>query len=106
GAAYEEIVFTKNITEAINLVAYSWGRTNVGEGDRVLITQMEHHANIVPWQQLVRERGATLGYVDVRDDGSLDLDSLDRELSRGRVKLVGVVHVSNVLGTINPVAEI
>jgi cysteine desulfurase/selenocysteine lyase len=106
GAAYEEIVFTKNITEAINLVAYSWGRANVGEGDRVLITQMEHHANIVPWQQLVRVRGATLGYVEVRDDGSLDLDSLDRELARGDVKLVGVVHVSNVLGTINPVAEI
>ena len=106
GAAYEEVVFAKNITEAINLVAYSWGRSNVGEGDRLLITQMEHHANIVPWQQLAKEKGAELSYIDVADDGSLDLDSLDRELSRGRVKLVGVVHVSNVLGTINPIAEI
>src|SRR5436190_11100585 len=83
GAAYEEVVFTKNITEAINLVAYSWGRSNVGEGDRLLITQMEHHANIVPWQQLAKEKGAELSYIDVADDGSLDLDSLDRELSRG-----------------------
>src|SRR5436189_3356972 len=106
GAAFEEVLFAKNVTEAINLVAYSWGRTNIGPGDRVLITQMEHHSNIVPWQLLVREKGATLGYVEVRDDGSLDLESLDSELARGDVKLVGVVHVSNVLGTINPVAEI
>src|SRR5437762_11758339 len=96
GAAFEEVVFTKNVTEAINLVAYSWGRANVGPGDRVLITQMEHHSNIVPWQLLVKEKGATLGYVEVREDGSLDLDSLDRELARGDVKLVGVMHVSNV----------
>jgi cysteine desulfurase/selenocysteine lyase len=106
GAAFEEVVFTKNVTEAINLVAYSWGRANVGPGDRVLITQMEHHSNIVPWQLLVKEKGASLGYVEVREDGSLDLDSLDRELARGDVKLVGVMHVSNVLGTINPVAEV
>src|SRR3954447_25651534 len=105
-AAFEEVVFTKNVTEAINLVAYSWGRSNIGPGDRVLITQMEHHSNIVPWQLLVQEKGASLSYVEVREDGSLDLDSLDRELARGDVKLVGVMHVSNVLGTINPVAEI
>jgi cysteine desulfurase / selenocysteine lyase len=106
GSSFEETIFTKNVTEAINLVAYAWGRANVGSGDRVVITQMEHHSNVVPWQQLVRERGAELSYVEVGDDGLLDLDSLDRELATGRVKLVGVVHVSNVLGTINPVAEI
>jgi cysteine desulfurase/selenocysteine lyase len=106
GAEFEEVVFTKNVTEAINLVAYSWGRANVGRGDRVLITEMEHHSNIVPWQLLAQATGASLSYVEVREDGSLDLESLDRELARGDVKLVGVVHVSNVLGTINPVAEI
>jgi cysteine desulfurase/selenocysteine lyase len=105
GAAYEETLFAKNVTEAINLVAYSWGRRNVGAGDRVLITQMEHHSNIVPWQLLCQEVGATLEYVEVRDDGTLDLDSLDAGLARGP-KLVAVAHVSNVLGTVNPVAEI
>ena len=105
GSAYEETLFAKNVTEAINLVAYSWGRRNVGAGDRVLITQMEHHSNIVPWQLLCQEVGATLEYVEVTDDGVLDLDSLDAGLARGP-KLVAVAHVSNVLGTVNPVAEI
>jgi cysteine desulfurase/selenocysteine lyase len=105
GSAYEETLFSKNVTEAINLVAYSWGRRNVGAGDHVLITHMEHHSNIVPWQLLCQEVGATLDYVEVTDDGLLDLDSLDRELAKGP-KLVGVAHVSNVLGTINPVEEI
>ena len=105
GAGYEETLFAKNVTEAINLVAYSWGRRNVGAGDRVLITQMEHHSNIVPWQLLCREVGAELDYVEVTDDGLLDLDSLDAGLARGP-KLVAVAHVSNVLGTVNPVAEI
>ena len=105
GAAYEETLFAKNVTEAINLVAYSWGRRNVGPGDRVLITQMEHHSNIVPWQLLCREVGASLDYVEVRDDGTLDLDSLDSGLARGP-KLLAVSHVSNVLGTVNPVADI
>jgi cysteine desulfurase/selenocysteine lyase len=105
GAAYEEVVFTKNVTEAINLVAYSWGRANVGPGDSVLITEMEHHSNIVPWQQLCSERGAELRYVPVTGDGRLDMDALDRELARSP-KLVGVVHVSNTLGTINDVEEI
>ena len=105
GAATEETLFAKNVTEGINLVAYSWGRRNVGPGDRVLITQMEHHSNIVPWQLLCREVGAELDYVEVTDDGLLDLDSLDAGLARGP-KLVAVAHVSNVLGTINPVAEI
>jgi cysteine desulfurase / selenocysteine lyase len=98
-------VFTKNVTEAINLVAYSWGRANVGPGDAVLITQMEHHANLVPWQVLCRERSAELRYLEVDERGELSLEALDRELARGDVKLVAFAHVSNVLGTINPVAE-
>jgi cysteine desulfurase/selenocysteine lyase len=98
-------IFTKNVTEAINLLAYSWGRANVGPGDAVLITQMEHHANLVPWQVLCRERGAELRYLQVDERGELSLDQLDGELARGDVKLVAFAHVSNVLGTINPVAE-
>src|SRR5919199_3858251 len=105
GAAFEETIFAKNVTEAINLVAYSWGRRNVGPGDTVLITPMEHHSNIVPWQLLCAEVGAELRYVEVDDDFRIDLDSLDRELERGP-KLLGVAHVSNVLGTMNPVEEI
>ena len=105
GSALEETLFAKNVTEAINLVAYSWGRRNVGAGDRVLITQMEHHSNIVPWQLLCREVGAELEYVEVHDDGTLDLDSLDAGLARGP-KLLAFTHVSNVLGTVNPAAEI
>jgi cysteine desulfurase / selenocysteine lyase len=99
-------IFTKNVTEAINLLAYSWGRANVGPGDAVLITQMEHHANLVPWQVLCRERGAELRYLQVDERGELSLEQLDAELARGDVKLVAFAHVSNVLGTINPVAEI
>ncbi len=98
-------VFTKNVTEAINLVAYAWGRANVGPGDAVLTTQMEHHANIVPWQVLCRERGAQLRYLEVDERGELSLDQLDRELAKGDVKLVAFTHVSNVLGTIVPVVE-
>jgi cysteine desulfurase / selenocysteine lyase len=105
GAAYEETIFAKNVTEAINLVAYSWGRRNVGAGDRVLITHMEHHSNVVPWQLLCAEVGAELRYVPVDEDFRLDLDALDAELAR-EPKLVAVAHVSNVLGTVNPVAEI
>jgi cysteine desulfurase/selenocysteine lyase len=102
----ETTIFTKNVTEAINLVAYSWGRANVGPGDAVLITQMEHHANIVPWQVLCRERGAQLRYLEVDARGEVSLDQLDAELARGDVRMVAVTHVSNVLGTILPVAEI
>jgi cysteine desulfurase / selenocysteine lyase len=98
-------IFTKNVTEAINLVAYAWGRANVGPGDAVLITQMEHHANLVPWQVLCRERGAELRYLEVDERGELSLQALAAELARGDVKLVAFAHVSNVLGTINPVAE-
>ncbi len=105
GARRETTIFTKNATESINLVAYAWGRANVGPGDAVLITQMEHHANIVPWQVLCRERGASLRYLEVDEQGELSLEQLDAELTRGDVRLVAFAHVSNVLGTINPVAE-
>jgi cysteine desulfurase / selenocysteine lyase len=100
-----EVVFVRNATEAINLVAYSWGRTNVGAGDLILSTEMEHHANLVPWQELAAATGATLEYVRITDDGRLDLDDLRARLARGP-KLVAFSQVSNSLGTINPVAEI
>jgi cysteine desulfurase / selenocysteine lyase len=105
GSTPQETIFTSNATAGINLVAYTWGRHNVHRGDLVVLTEMEHHSNIVPWQLLCQDREAELAYVPVLDDGQLDLDALDELLARGP-KLVGVVHVSNVLGTINPVAEI
>jgi cysteine desulfurase / selenocysteine lyase len=105
GGDPQTTIFTKNVTEAINLVAYSWGRANIRAGDAVLITQAEHHANLVPWQVLCRERSAELRYLEVDDHGELSLQALDSELARGDVKLVAFTHVSNVLGTINPVAE-
>jgi len=105
GADPQTTIFTKNVTEAINLVAYAWGRAHVGPGDAVLVTQMEHHANLVPWQVLCRERGASLRYLEVDERGELSLDALDEELARGDVRLVAFAHVSNVLGTINPAAE-
>jgi cysteine desulfurase / selenocysteine lyase len=105
GGQARTTIFTKNATESINLVAYSWGRANVNAGDAVLITQMEHHANLVPWQVLCRERGAELRYLEVDEHGELSLEQLDAELERGDVRLVAFAHVSNVLGTINPVAE-
>ncbi len=99
-----EIVFTKNVTEAINLVAYSWGRANLGPGDVVVLTEMEHHANLVPWLMLKAERGIELRYIRLTGDGLLDLSDLDHLLNGA--KLLGVSAVSNVLGTINPVAEL
>jgi cysteine desulfurase/selenocysteine lyase len=99
-----EVVFTKNVTEAVNLVAYAWGRANLQTGDAVLLTEMEHHANIVPWLQLKAERGIELRYVPLTDDGYLVLDDLERLVDG--VKLVGVSACSNVLGTINPVRGI
>jgi len=101
----EEIVFTRNITEAINLVAYAWGRRHVGPGDEILVTEMEHHSDLVPWQLLAQERGARLRHIPFDDDGRLILDGLDRLITE-RTKLVGVVHVSNTFGTVNPIAEI
>ena len=99
------VVFTRNTTEAINLVAHSWGRTWIKAGDRIVVTMMEHHSNLVPWQQLAEEAGAELAYVSVTDEGHLDLASLDKHLE-GPVKLVALTHISNVLGTVNPVEEI
>ena len=99
-----EIVFAKNVTEAINLVAYSWGRANLTEGDAVLLTHMEHHANIVPWHILAAERGIELRWIPITDDGHLDLADLERLIDG--VKLVGVSAMSNVLGTLNPVEQI
>jgi cysteine desulfurase/selenocysteine lyase len=99
-------IFTRNVTEAINLVAYSWARANLHPGDAVLMTQMEHHSNIVPWQLAAEATGAELRYLEVGEGGTLSLEQLDRELARGDVALLALTHVSNVLGTINPVAEI
>ena len=101
----EETIFTANATAALNLVAYTWGRQNVAAGDLVVLTEMEHHSNIVPWQLLCAEREAELAYVPVLDDGQLDLEALGRLLARAP-KLIAVAHVSNVLGTINPLEEI
>jgi cysteine desulfurase / selenocysteine lyase len=100
-----EVIFVGNATEAINLVAQSWGRANVAEGDRILLTEMEHHSNIVPWYQLAVEKGAQLDWAPITEQGRLDLEALRSLLERGP-KLVCVAHVSNVLGTINPIAEI
>ena len=100
-----EVVFVRNATEAINLVAFSWGRANLGPGDLVVSTQMEHHANIVPWQQLAAATGAEVAYVRLADDGRLDLDDLRALLAR-RPRLVTFAHVSNALGTITPAGEI
>ena len=101
----EEVVFVGNATEAFNLVAYSWGRTNIGPGDEILLTEMEHHANIVPWQILAREKGATIRYLPIRDDGTLPVERLDEFLNK-RTRLFSFTGVSNVLGTINPVTEL
>jgi cysteine desulfurase/selenocysteine lyase len=105
GADRREVIFVRNATEALNLVAYSWARANLAEGDRVVITEMEHHSNVVPWYQATQEKGAHLDWAPIKDDGSLDLDALATLLERGP-KLVSVAHVSNVLGTINPISEI
>jgi cysteine desulfurase / selenocysteine lyase len=105
GADRREVVFVRNATEALNLVAYSWGRQNVSEGDRILLTEMEHHSNIVPWYQLAAEKGAELDWIPIDEDGRLDLEAYASLLER-QPKLVGVAHVSNVLGTINPIRTI
>ena len=99
-------IFTKNATEAVNLVAYSWGRANVGPGDTVVVSEMEHHSNFVPWHMLCQEVGANFEIIGVDDECVLKLDDLDRHLATGTVKLVAVGHVSNAAGTINPVADI
>ncbi len=101
----DELVLVRNTTEALNLVAACWGRTNLGPGDEVLATTMEHHSNLVPWQRVAQEMGASIRLVPVRDDGTLDMDAFGRLLG-ARTRVVAVAHASNVLGTINPLAEI
>ncbi len=105
GVGPREVIFTRNVTGSLNLVAHAWGRANVTEGDRILLTEMEHHSNIVPWYLLAREVGAKLDWVPVDGDGRLDMEALAVAMERGP-KLVAVAHVSNVLGTVNPLAEI
>ena len=100
------VVFTKNATEAFNLVAYSWVRNRLGPGDVLLTTQMEHHANIVPWQLVQEQAGIDIEFVPVTDGGLLDLEAFDRIVAGGRVKLFAVTAMSNVVGTINPVADL
>ena len=105
GAGEEEIIFTRGTTEGINLVAQSWGRANIKMGDVILVTEMEHHSNLVPWQMLALQTGATLKHVPVTDEGELDLDQLDALLTE-QVKMFAFVHISNSLGTINPAKEL
>ncbi|MEE3213580.1 MAG: aminotransferase class V-fold PLP-dependent enzyme, partial [Thermoproteota archaeon] len=102
----EEIVFVKGTTEAINLIAYAWGRDNVQKGDIVVTTEYEHHSNIVPWQLLTQETGAELKYINIDDKGELMLEQLDEYLATGKVKLVAISHVSNVLGTITDIQKV
>ena len=101
----EEIIWTRNTTEAINLVAASWARSNLQAGGEVVVTEMEHHSDMVPWQMVTQERGATLRYLRLGDDGKLELDDID-SIINDRTKMVSIVHSSNSLGTINPVKEI
>lgn len=101
----EEIIFLRGTTTALNLVAQSYGRANVEEGDEIVITYMEHHSNIIPWQQLAKERGAVLKYIELEEDGTISLEQV-RAAITDRTKIVSMVYVSNVLGTMNPVKEV
>ena len=105
GTEAETIIFTRGTTESINLVVRAWGDANVGKGDVILLTEMEHHSNLVPWQLLARRKGATLRFVPVNPDGLLDLENLD-DLLDGPVKIFSFTHISNTLGTINPAADL
>ena len=100
-----QVIYVRNATEGFNLVAYSWGRTNIKEGDEILLTEMEHHANIIPWQLLAEEKGAVLRYVPFLDDGTLDLSTLP-DLLTEKTKLFSFTAVSNVFGTVNPVRQL
>src|SRR5438067_4169989 len=100
----KQIIFTRNTTESINLVAYTWGQANIHAGDLIILTEMEHHSNLVPWQLLASRTGARLEFIPVSDDGLLRLDTYEQLLQR-QPKLVAFTHMSNVLGTINPVKE-
>lgn len=102
---WRSIVFTGGTTESINLVAYSWARKNLQKNDEILITEMEHHSNIVPWQLISKDTGAKLKYIPIKTDGTLDLNNIDK-LITNKTKLVSVIHQSNVFGTINPIKKI
>lgn len=102
---FEEIIFTRGTTPAINMIAHSYGDANVGEGDEIVVTQMEHHANLVPWQQLAKRQGATLKFIPMAEDGTITLEAV-RETVSERTKIVAIAHVSNVLGTINDIKAI
>ncbi|NNU98689.1 cysteine desulfurase [Geobacillus sp. DSP4a] len=101
----QEIIFTRGTTASLNLVASSYGRANVKEGDEIVITYMEHHSNLIPWQQLAKQTGATLKYIPMQEDGTIDLRDVEATVTEA-AKIVAIAHVSNVLGTINPVREI
>ena len=102
--AAKEIIFVRNATEALNLVALSWARANLKSGDRILLTEMEHHSNIVPWQMLAKEKGLRIDYVEIRDDGILNWETFE-QLIKESPKVLSLAHVSNALGTINPVRQ-
>jgi cysteine desulfurase/selenocysteine lyase len=103
----EEIIFTRNTTESINLIAHSWGKNNIRKGNKIILTDYEHHSNIVPWQMLCDAKGARINYMDTDDNGYLNLESLSNYLDdKGKTKLISLSHMSNVLGTIYPVKEI
>src|SRR5213082_1917215 len=104
-ASADEIIFTRGTTESINLVAQAWGGKFIREGDVILLTEMEHHSNLVPWQLLAQRTGARLRFVPVRDDGALEIEQLSSLLTP-EVKLFAFTHISNSLGTINPAAEL
>jgi cysteine desulfurase/selenocysteine lyase len=105
-ASTREVIFVRDTTEGLNLVAYAWGRKHLRPGDVVVATEMEHHSNLVPWQFLANQTGALMRYVKVDDEGALDLASLERAAADGPVRLVAAVHVSNSLGTVNPIEEL
>src|SRR4029077_18060407 len=105
-ARSEEIVWTKNTSEAINLIAHSYGRKFLKAGDEIIVSTMEHHSNLVPWHLLAKDKGCVVRGLKLNPDGTLDLNHLDELLSSGKFKIVALTHVSNVLGTINPIAEI
>jgi cysteine desulfurase / selenocysteine lyase len=102
----DEIIFTRNATEAINLVSYSWGRPNINKNDIIVITEIEHHSNIVPWQILAEEKGAIVEYIGIDNDGYLDMTEYEEIIQNNKVKLVSISHMSNVLGTIVPIEKI
>ena len=101
----DSVIWTRNASESLNLVAYSWGEHNIGEGDEILLTPMEHHSNLVPWQELARRKNAVIKFIPMLENGTLDMDQVD-DLITEKTALVSAVHMSNALGTINPVKEL